>query len=133
MSAIDPSFGDDWMAIADAVGISAPHPAEQVRHVAHPAHAAEFTNLALELLLTKWSAELEDLDPDVPIPYVVPTDNAPCEGGCGRTVCWCVVACPDTVDQGPCDHGHRLCDECRTVCRDCLDNIVDDYIDGDER
>jgi hypothetical protein len=134
MSAVDPVFGDDWMAIADAIGGTAPHPAEQVTHVAHPAYAAEFTNLALELLLAKWEEQLEDLDPDVPIPYFIPTDDAPCEGDCGRTVCHCLTACCEgSVDQGPCDHGLRLCDECREVCRDCQDNLVDDYIDGDER
>jgi hypothetical protein len=133
MSAANATPGDDWMAIADAVGVTAPHPAEQVSHVFDPAHAEQFTNLALELMLAKWDVELEDLDPDVPIPYFVTIDNGPCEGGCGRTVCWCIVACPGTVDQGPCDHGHRLCDECREVCGECLDNRVDDYIDGDER
>lgn len=130
MSAVDPSFGDDWMKIADAV---ADMPAREVGPIVHPSLRQHLTDLALELLLREWEKDVEVIDPDVPIPYVVPTDNAPCEGGCGRTVCWCVVACPDTVDQGPCDHGHRLCDECRTVCRDCRDNIVDDYIDGDER
>lgn len=133
MSAIDPVFGDDWMAIADAVGIGA-HPELSASFVAHPSHAAEFTNIALELLVREWAKDVEDIHPDVPIPYVLVTDNGPCEGDCGRIVCHCLTSCCEgCVDQGACDHGLRLCDECRTTCRDCVDNLADDYIDGDER
>lgn len=132
MSAVDPVFGDDWMAIADAVGVGT-HPELSASFVAHPSHAGEFTNLALELMLAQWDEQLAALA-SAPIPYVLVTDNAPCEGDCGRTVCHCLTErCEGCVNQGPCDHGLRLCDECRTTCRDCVDNLADDYIDGDER
>ena len=127
----DPVFGDDWMAIADAVGDM---PAREVGPIVHPSLRALFTDLALELLLREWSKDVEVIDPDVPIPYVVVTDDALCEGGCGRVVCHCLTACCEgSVDQGPCDHGYRLCDECRETCGECLDNRADDYIDGDDR
>lgn len=139
MSAPDFDPRADVFGLADSLGIDTTpmfpqHPEATVRFVPHPAHARQFTNLALELLLIEWAKDLEDLAADTPIPYEVVVDHGECAGGCGRTVCHCPVeACADTVDQGPCTHGWRLCDDCRDHCDDCRIDAADDYIDGDER
>lgn len=68
---IDPVWGDDLMAMADAVGITTPtHPEADVAFVPYPCHAHEFTTLALALLLDRWALE----SADEPIPYW-PTDT----------------------------------------------------------
>lgn len=142
MSTPDFDPNADVLGLVEALGIdttptvaTAPaHPEANVRFIAHPSYAREFTNLALELLLTEWGKELEDLSADTPIPYTVVVDHDECAGGCGRTVCHCPLErCADTVEQGPCTHGWRLCDECRHHCAECRDDAVDDYIDGDDR
>lgn len=55
-AAFDPEWGDDLMAIADATRETVlPHPEFAARFAPHPSHAAEFTNLALELTLLDWT------------------------------------------------------------------------------
>lgn len=51
-------------------------------------------------------------------------DHAPCEGGCGQTVCCCPTptgqdVCPGTVEQA-CAHHGLLCTDCAVrVCMVC--------------
>lgn len=76
---------DDWMAIADAVGVNAtptplPQPETATTWAPHPSHHHEFTDPALAAILANWSraAAGEDLT-DEPI-----TDYLLC-GTCGGT------------------------------------------------
>lgn len=112
----DPEWGDDLMAVADAVGASVrPHPELAARFVPHPSHAAEFTNLALELTVTDWSAEVLA---DVPI-ALVPTQHEAC-GRCDVAICRCDDLCTGVAEDA-CGHLSRpACEDCAPwVCSDC--------------
>lgn len=113
-AAFDPEWGDDLMAITDAVGITAgPHPDMDVRFVPHPSHAQEFTNLSLELTVTEWAA-------DQPIP-LTPTEHLEC-AACSETLCACPVQC-DEFQRDTCSHyGQPHCASCGPLnCADCGD------------
>ncbi|UIU47036.1 hypothetical protein [Microcystis phage MinS1] len=122
-------WGDDVMAIADAVGVT--HTpgqtipsAERTSWAPHPSHAHEFTNLALELTLRAWAA-----DGGVPIPHAVcegDTDGVPCQ----RVICHHDdTGCAGTTDDA-CSHEHVLCDEHQLACRECADGYP---LDGGDR
>lgn len=100
---IDPAWGDDLMAIADATREPAPF------HL-HPSVREVISDDQLEAVVAEWAG-------DQPIPYI-PTDHEPC-GGCGIALCGCDVAC-DGMDGDAC--GHRsapLCPDCSGECREC--------------
>lgn len=110
---------DDLMAIADAVGVTAPpaHPEANARHIAHPSVRQSFTDDALAEMLDTWVAE-------APVPYIVAepdTEPAPeCE--------YCEHAIDGDVHGG--ERGQTLCDECcwadrRGSYRACCEMGVD--------
>lgn len=114
--AINPEWGDDWMAIAEAVGITPQqHPETDVQFVPHPVHAEEFTNLALEITLGRWAAEVLD---NLPIALTV-TDHEKC-GRCDVTICRCEDLCDDQAEDA-CGHlSQPACGDCAPfVCSDC--------------
>ncbi|MEV5001991.1 hypothetical protein [Nocardioides sp. LML1-1-1.1] len=121
---------DDLMAIADAVGITQPthldgqHPDFAVRFLPHPSHAREFTNLALEVLMARWTVEAGDALWDdlaeVPI-ALIPTDHDVCRG-CADILCGCETQCGG-IDRDVCSHdGKPYCPTCAPHhCRYCAD------------
>lgn len=114
-AAFDPEWGDDVMAIAHAVGVTVrPHPELAARFVPHPSHAAEFTNLALELTVAAWKPEVLA---DLPI-ALVPTDHTECSA-CGDDLCGCEAACD--LPRDVCSHyGQPYCYSCAPHnCPDC--------------
>lgn len=114
-AAFDPEWGDDLMAIANAVGATVrPHPELAARFTPHPSHAAEFTNLALELTIATWAPEVLA---DLPI-ALVPTDHAKCSA-CGDELCGCETSCDLLRDV--CSHyGQPYCYSCAPHnCPDC--------------
>lgn len=116
---VDPYWGDDWMAIADATRETVlPHPELAARFVPHPSHAAEFTALALELTLLDWTDEALA---DVPI-ALVPVDHIQCSA-CTETLCGCEPPCED-LQRDVCSHyGQPHCASCAPLnCADCGDD-----------
>lgn len=111
--AINPEWGDDWMAIAEAVGITPrQHPETDVQFVPHTVHAEEFTNLALEITLGRWAAEVVDCMPIA----LLPTDHDVC-CGCGDLLCGCLDQCKDDdgedLPRDVCSHdGRAYCHRC---------------------
>lgn len=105
---IDPVWGDDLMAIADAVGIVAPSGRP------HPSVPGDLVDLTLALALETWAAEYAD----EPIPYVL-VDHEACSG-CGDAICGCEPPCA-TVEPDACGHKSRpYCAGCAPAyCRDC--------------
>lgn len=116
MNPIDPVWGDDLMAIADAVGAtSRPHPECDAKHIPHPSHAREFTNLALEMLLQEWS---DQIAADLPV-ALIPTDHDTCTG-CGDTLCRCETQCEDLARDVCSHYGKPFCPTCGPRhCPDC--------------
>lgn len=114
-AAFDPEWGDDLMAIADAVGVSVrPHPEASAPCVPHPSVAQEFTNLALEVRMREWTAEAMA---DLPIALVA-TDHDLCSA-CGDTLCDCLIPCD--LQRDVCSHfGKPFCYSCAPHnCPDC--------------
>lgn len=114
MSAEQSPKRDDLMAIADAVGITGPakvdrrHPDFAVAFIPHPSYAREFSNLALELLVTGWATETDLAD--VPI-ALIPTDHDVCHG-CADILCGCETQCGG-IDRDVCSHdGRPYCPSC---------------------
>lgn len=115
---VDPYWGDDWMAIADATREAPlPHPELGARFIAHPSMREEFTDLALELRLLDWA---EEAAADLPI-ALVPTEHDVCHG-CAKALCRCPVQCDD-IDRDNCGHwGQPFCETCAPLhCADCQD------------
>jgi hypothetical protein len=123
---------DDWMDIADAVGVNATpaQPETLVHWEAHPAHRHQFTDPALAAILANWSraaasvVNLDDLA-DQPVPYVVVDHDDCANPDCDREVCMCNSPCPG-VSERWCLHNVLLCDECRLECTDCADDYRQD-------
>lgn len=116
---IDPGWGDDWMAIADATREAPlPHPELAARFIPHPSHAVEFTNLALEITLGFWADEILA---EVPI-ALVPVDHLECSA-CGEALCGCDVQCEE-LQRDACSHyGQPYCASCAPYnCADCGDD-----------
>lgn len=106
---IDPVWGDDFLAIAEAVGVVRnPDHDDEIWFLTTPGDLGDML-LGIELQTMALEFDLDRWDLDTPIP-LVPTEAEKC-GGCGETR---ADAC-----------GHRswaLCDECRLgICRDCRD------------
>lgn len=118
----EPAGQDDWMALADALGIT-------VAFTPHPCHSHEFTDPALAAMLASWShaaagttaADVADLvaDLDTPVPYLV-VDHTVCEGrDCDAVLCLCHDGiCPGLLEQA-CRHHSLLCGDCRVECPEC--------------
>lgn len=108
---------DDFMDLADAVGVTRPEPI-------HPSVRRHLADDALAGVLTAWSEAAAGIDPDEPIPFTLVVDHAECEQrDCDRTICCCKTGpCPNTTDQ-VCTHHQLLCDEHRLDCSDCLDDF----------
>lgn len=113
---MDPTWGDDWMAVADAVGVSrGPEPL-------HPSVRGHLADEALAATLEDWSADIVDdhfLNPDAPIPFVL-TDHTQCDG-CDEQICGCEQPCSH-LHREACTHstGKILCPTCADrLCADC--------------
>lgn len=133
MSAAADQAWDDWMDVADALGVTAP--------TTHPRIQDRINEVAAGDVLLVWSqaaagieVDIEELTETMPIPYVLAEpetaepDHAECEhDGCETVVCCCDTEqpCPSTVEQA-CQHHELLCDVHRLDCTECLDDFRSD-------
>lgn len=130
MSTANPEWVDDFMDLADAVGVTTPPSAPAQPH---PWMQERIDQLAAEDVLLTWSQAaagvdlLDELAENTPIPFTVVLDHAACEGlGCDRVICKCATGlCSGTTVQA-CPHHELLCDECRLHCPDCRIDYADD-------
>lgn len=116
---IDPVWGDDVMAIADAAGVTRrPEPI-------HPSLRGVLSDDALTALLDDWST-------DAPIPYL-PTDHDVC-AGCGDVLCNCEQHCMDLADDVCGHNGRPYCPGCAPhYCPDCRSDRDRWSYDAEER
>ena len=97
---IDPAWGDDLLAIAEAVGVTAPSGRP------HPTVDGDLSDLVLALALETWARD----HADDPIP-LLPTVHEPCSS-CGVATCGCDDRCTDLAASA-CDHLSRpYCPDC---------------------
>ena len=120
--------GDDWMAVADAVGVNATrpgHPELLANYRPHPSLRLVLTDDALGALVSQWSSEVADIVADLDVEL----DHAPCAGpGCEAVLCLCGDgddACPGTVER-ECRHLNLLCGDCRADCVYCREDAAYD-------
>lgn len=108
----DPDWGDDVMAIAEAVGVVR-HPECLANYRPHPSVRGDLSDLALALAVETWSQEFTALE------VVVDTDHVTC-GGCGEQLCGCEDQCP-SLERDVCFHnGRSYCPGCAPhYCVDC--------------
>lgn len=119
---IDPEWGDDWMALVDAVGLGKPlHPECSTKHVAHPCHRHEFTDQALEQRMQNWVEQVTD-----PHASREAASHELCDG-CGVLLCDCSADCGQYLPEASCGHGRWLCASCNTSeCPECAVDFEDD-------
>ncbi|WP_447643199.1 hypothetical protein [Nocardioides zeae] len=65
-----------------------------------------------------------------PLPLFPRLDHTACEGDCGRVICACTKGLCTKYFEDACDHGRRLCEDCRPVCGGCRDEARDDSANG---
>lgn len=117
---VDPVWGDDMMAIADAAGVTRrPEPI-------HPSVRGRLSDESLAATLQDWSAQITDdavlddhfLHPDRPIGYL-PTSHEDCHG-CGDILCGCEKHCMGLAEDVCGHNGRPYCPTCAPHhCHDC--------------